>query len=152
MSYPNIKAQVLDCCFQWANERQRAILKKEASLLEALQGASKSSAGDKHNTERAMLQIEREQLGNQAVAIKQDLDTIYRIDPEETSNIIHLGSLVYASNAIYFVSVSAGVFTVKNYQIVAISSAAPIARELLGKTIGESFSWQGKAYEILAVH
>jgi len=152
MTYPNIKAQALNCCLVWANERQKSILKKEADLQEALLGASKSSAGDKHNTERAMLQIEREQLGNQMAAIKQDLEIIYRIDSQATSDLIHLGSLVYTTNAIYFVSVSAGVFAIKDHRVVALSSAAPVARQMLGKTSGDSFTWQGKSHSILAVH
>jgi transcription elongation GreA/GreB family factor len=152
MSYPNIKKQVLDFCQAWANDRRQAIQKKEANLQEALLGASKSSAGDKHNTERAMLQIEREQLGNQLAVLKRDQDILDRIDHETNSNTVRLGSLVYTTNTIYFVSVSAGIFSLNNRQIIALSSATPIGQQMLGKSIGDSFSWQGEHHKILAVY
>lgn len=129
-----------------------AIGKKEALLKEALLGASKSSAGDKHNTERAMLQLEREQLGLQLKALEHDLSAIARIDPKDVGDRIRLGSLVYAPNAIYFICVSAGVFSIGNTQVVAVSSAAPIAKAIIGKTLEESFIWRGKSYPILAVY
>ncbi|MEP2936508.1 MAG: 3-oxoacyl-ACP synthase [Gilvibacter sp.] len=151
-TYPNIKKQALRFCSQWAKQRQQAIQKKETHLKEALLGASKSSAGDKHNTERAMLQLEREQLGNQLAVLERDLEVIDRIDPETINDRIHLGSLVYAPNAIYFICVSAGVFNEDNSQVVAISSAAPIARAMIGMASGDSFTWQGKQYPILAVY
>jgi len=152
MSYPNIKPQALALCEQWTKERREAIQKKEANLQEALLGASKSSAGDKHNTERAMLQIEREQLGNQLAVLKRDQEILDRIDPESTGNIVHLGSLVYTASAVYFISVSAGIFSVSNRQIIALSSVTPIGQQLVGKSVGDSFSWQGVNNKILAIY
>lgn len=76
----------------------------EESLLEE----SKSSAGDKHETGRAMLQIDRENAGKQLMEIEQVQAVLKKIDVQTTSTYARLGSLVYTSQANYFLSISIG--------------------------------------------
>lgn len=47
-------------------EAKRLLLEEQKKVLQgALMSESKSSAGDKHETGRAMVQLDREKLGNQ---------------------------------------------------------------------------------------
>lgn len=59
------KAKVYLHCQRIINEK-RALLEKEMkSLQESSNNETKSSAGDKHETSRALAQAEQENLGNQ---------------------------------------------------------------------------------------
>ena len=52
-------------CQHYIKAKQLLLEKQKEALQLALTSESKSSAGDKHETGRAMIQLEREKLGNQ---------------------------------------------------------------------------------------
>ena len=64
------------------------------SQKESLSSASESTAGDKHNTSRAMMHMEEEKLGQQMIQLEQLKRLIQKINPENTLLTIGLGSLV----------------------------------------------------------
>jgi len=98
---------------------------------------TKSSAGDKHETGRAMLQLEREKAGNQLAEIQKVKDVLSRIDVTKSSKQVRLGSLVYTSQANYFIAVSAGEINIDSTIYYAISPSTPIANLLLSKSVGD---------------
>ena len=58
----NIKEELLKKCHQFVNNRLQNIEETISSNQTALQSETKSSAGDKHETGRAMLQLEMEKV------------------------------------------------------------------------------------------
>lgn len=148
---PDSKTKALELCQKWVAQRSLNVQEKITALQEVLSGSHKSTAGDKHNTERAMLQIEREQLGQQMANVKQDLAILSRINLSATSIKIHLGSLIITNSGIYFVSISAGALQIDKAQIMAISVASPIGRALLGKEAGDVVPWRAGSITILDV-
>ena len=89
-----LKEELYQLCLDYANQRLQNIEKTIQSNQKALTSETKSSAGDKHETGRAMLQLEIEKAGQQLGAIQQMKETLAKIDPSKTSEIISLGSLV----------------------------------------------------------
>jgi hypothetical protein len=55
---------------------------------------------------------------------------------------------VLTSAGNYFVAVSGGPFTVAGQTYYAVSTAAPLGRELLGKKAGDTFPFRGKPFRI----
>lgn len=95
-------------CHDLLRLREDAVNKHIKDLQAALQSETKSTAGDKHETGRAMLQLEREKLGRQLQEIEKERGVLSKINTEINSNTVGLGSVVYTSQGNYFIAVSAG--------------------------------------------
>jgi len=151
MKASEIKEKLLGECHLWIEERHQLIGKTLADIKLALEEESKSSAGDKHETGRAMLQIERENAGHQLLEIENVEETLKRVQIAEPSGIIHLGSLVTTTQATYFLSISAGKFTIHKKDYYCIAPNAPIGVLLLGKQKGDSFIFNNNKIEVITI-
>ncbi len=114
----------------------------------SLTSETKSSAGDKHETGRAMLQLEREKAGNQLAEIQKTKEALSRIDVSKTLKIIGLGSVVFTSQANYFIAISAGEFTIEDVSFYAISPNTPIGKLLISKRVGEAVVFREQQFVI----
>lgn len=140
----NIKEELYKQCELYVNKRLQTVEETISSHQKALQSETKSSAGDKHETGRAMLQLEMEKASQQLSGVSQMKETLAKINTEMTSKIAHLGSVVITTSAInYFISVSVGLLIVENKKYFAVSPSSPIGKLILGKKEGESFEFNG---------
>jgi hypothetical protein len=144
-----IKAQLLEKCKVFVENRLQNIQETIASNQNALTSEVKSSAGDKHETGRAMLQLEIEKASQQLIGVAEMKTVLSRIDVSKTTSLIHLGSIVYTNFGNFFLSISAGKFTVENDVFFAVSISSPIGKLLLGKKENDTFSFNGKNYNII---
>ena len=147
----SIKMALHQRCLTLAEERIASLQHILKEAQQAANNETKSSAGDKHETGRAMAQLETEKLTAQlseALNIKQNLT---QINPTNTNNTVVLGSIVYSNNGNFYIAASIGKVTIENEVFFAISPASPIGKLLLTKKEKESFSLNGNAYTILAV-
>lgn len=152
MKASEIKEKLLVECNLWIEERHQLIGKTLADIKLALEEESKSSAGDKHETGRAMLQIERENAGHQLLEIENVEQSLKRVQLTEPSGIIHLGSLIITTQANYFLSISAGKFTLQNKDYYCIAPNAPIGLLLLGKQKDDTFVFHNDEIKIIEVN
>ena len=102
----NLKQELYNYCLADVNRRMAISEKGLKQLQESLSSETKSSAGDKHETGRAMIQLEREQLGNQLANIEAEKEIFLKIEPTNQSQILGLGSVVLTSQNNYFISSS----------------------------------------------
>lgn len=147
----NVKQELYNQCLQFIENRFQTIKKTISEIQESLTSETKSSAGDKHETGRAMLQLEREKAGNQLAEIQKIKEILSKVDVSKTSKSIGLGSVVYTSKANYFIAISAGVLKVQEDSFYAISSNTPIGQLLLGKTIGDVVKFRDEQFKIESV-
>ncbi len=151
MNIEDIKHKLLDECHEYVQRRLQRIQGSIADIQESLTTETKSTAGDKHETGRAMLQLEREKAGKQLAEVQRLQEILYKIDISSTSAPIHLGSLVMTSQGNYFLSISIGKIAVDNQSYLAIAVNSPIGKLLLGKRIGDSFSFNGNHFGIINI-
>ncbi len=133
----NIKECLYNKCQEFINNRLHTIQHTIGEIQKALLSETKSSAGDKHETGRAMLQLEREKAGQQLAEIQKVKEVLAKINLDEASKTIRLGSIVYTSQANYFIAISAGEIRVDNTSYFAISPKTPIGQLLVSKKIGD---------------
>lgn len=112
---------------------------------------TKSTAGDKHETGRAMLHLEQENNQKQLAKAFQLKKDIQQIDISHPHKIINRGSLIITKQATYFISVGLGKLHVNQEVVYAISLASPIGQMLFGKKAGDTFKFQGKTIQIETV-
>jgi transcription elongation GreA/GreB family factor len=144
----NLKETLHQLCLKIVNERQANIQTNFSGIQEAMLSETKSSAGDKHETGRAMLQLEREKLGNQLLEIQKVQEILLKINPKIVAKQGCLGSIVYTSKANYFVSVSVGEISANDEKFYAIASNTPIGKLLLGKKVGDTIVFREQSFVI----
>tara|TARA_R110002073_G_scaffold81742_5_gene195839 strand:+ start:2794 stop:3243 length:450 start_codon:yes stop_codon:yes gene_type:complete len=144
----NLKQQLYQYCWTFIEDRFKTIQNNIEELQKALNSETKSSAGDKHETGRAMLQLDREKLGLQLAEINKIKKALSRVNLDNTSNIITLGSIVFTDKLNYFITISAGKLVVDNESFYAISANTPMGKLLIGKTVGDVIGFSKNTIEI----
>jgi len=137
------KEGLLMFCTSFAEQRVSRISNTITDLNKALQSETKSSAGDKHETGRAMTQLEIEKAGAQLADAEKMLKAAKGVRLDASSNLVGIGNLVKTSMANYFIAISAGVYKENEALVYCISQATPIGQLLKGKKVGESISFNG---------
>ncbi|WP_034240460.1 3-oxoacyl-ACP synthase [Aquimarina atlantica] len=150
MNPQKIKEKILNQCQNYVDQRLQRIQNTIANIQESLTSETKSSAGDKHETGRAMLQLEREKAGKQLAEVQKLQEILAKINSSPSEHI-HLGSLVITSQGDYFISISVGKLSIENRSYFAIAANSPIGKLLLGKTTGDRFSFNGNEIVIKQV-
>jgi len=143
-----LKEALYQQCENFVNTRLQTIQTTISSHQKSLRSETKSSAGDKHETGRAMLQLEMEKAGQQLSAVQQMQQTLAKINSSKPSTNIALGSVIKTSSAYYYLGISAGELTIKETVYFAISPSSPIGKLLMGKKVEDTFIWRGKEIKI----
>lgn len=137
----NIKEELYKECESFVNKRLKNIEEIISSNQRALQSETKSSAGDKHETGRAMLQLEMEKAGQQLTGIIKMKETLSKVNLKNSFEVAHLGSVIRTSKASFFLSISSGKLIVADKIYFAVSISSPIGNILLGKRVGDTFTF-----------
>ena len=135
MNYLKIKQQLLEQCFHFVQQKSAVITKSIASNKNDLFSETKSSAGDKHETGRAMIQLEMEKSSQQLAEIEAMNAILNKISIEKPSEVICLGSLIKTTKGTYFLAISVGKITINDSIYFVISAQSPIGKQLLGQKV-----------------
>ncbi len=145
------KKTLYEACLTYIDERLKTVQKTILDIQQSLESETKSSAGDKHETGRAMLQLEREKAGQQLLEIENQKAILQKINPEVKHENVTLGSVVKTTNANYFIAISAGELRIDNTAYYAISVATPIAKLLVSKAKGDPIVFRAQPFTITDV-
>jgi hypothetical protein len=148
MNYKKIKSQLYNECMNYMQQRVKHAQQAFDDASESGNDETKSSAGDKHETGRAMMQIEQEQNAKQlheAAELKKAFD---KINPEQESRVAVLGSLIVTNKGNFYISISAGKIIIDDKIYFAVSPLSPIALKLLGVVKKQEIDFNGQHYAI----
>ena len=145
------KEALFKACEDQLAAKYAIVQNKIKGIVTSLNDATKSSAGDKHETTRAMLQLEREQAGERLQEIEKTQAVLYKINAIHRSKTAHLGSLVTTNQGIFFLSISLGVLQIENCNYFCIGLQTPIGRLLFGKQAGDTFVFRDTNYTIVSI-
>lgn len=146
------KVDILDLCFESVNKRIAEVNFAIKDADAALADDTKSSAGDKYETSREMVQQDLNRYQNQLAVANKDLDVLQKIDGNNSSSRIGLGSLVETNVGLYFIAISVGLIKVGEVNVFVISAASPIGQVLVGKIKADLINFNNKNQEILNVY
>lgn len=147
----SLKQKLHSLCLQ--NVEQR-ILNAQLAINNAKESANddtKSSAGDKHETGRAMAQLEQEKSANQlneALSLKKALE---KLDLTISSKSVQVGSVVLTDKGNFFISIPVGKLTVEKETYYSISIGSPIGEKIKNLVKNDTFNMNGIVYKILGV-
>ena len=109
---------------------------------------TKSSAGDKFETGREMMQIEIENnklLLNKALT---QLNELKKIDLQKDYSKVEFGSLVITNNGSYFFSIAEGKIEVDSGLYYAVSMISPLGKLLNSKVVGDEIMLNNKMFRV----
>lgn len=144
----NLKQELFKKCIQYANERIKSAEDAITAAKEASQDDTKSSAGDKYETTREMMQqeISRNEAGLfEAKKLKHALS---QISVDKVYTTIQPGSIAFTNNGNFFIAVSAGQFEMGGKAFFAISQGSPIGKQLSGLKKNGKFTFNGREFKI----
>jgi transcription elongation GreA/GreB family factor len=145
------KERLLNYCLNYVKERidraQDAITAAQFSANEE----GKSSAGDKYETGRSMMQLEVEKNTSQLLQARQLLQLLNQIHTFHTGEIVQQGTLVSTNNGKYYIAIGAGLVKIDEEPYFIISLDSPIGSLLKGKRIGDEITFNGKKIKILGI-
>ena len=148
----SIKQKLHGKCQDFLNNRLEVIQHTILDIQNSLESETKSSAGDKHETGRAMLQLEREKAGHQLAELQKLNETLNKIQLTSKHNNVALGSLVITTQLNYFIAISAGEILLEEKKYYAISAVTPMAQLLLSKQIGDRIEFRDSKFTIIKIH
>ena len=146
-----IKEVLMQKCRDYANERFFRAREAMKEAQEAANEETKSSAGDKYNTDRALMQIERDNHAKQLAEAQLFHSSLDLVNVKKMTDQVDLGCLVETDNGNYFISISAGKMDVDGFTVVTISLASPLGQQLKGKKTGAQVEFNSKKYTILQI-
>ena len=143
-----LKKELYKQCLDYVQKRMDGAQQAINEAQKAAQDDTKSSAGDKYETGREMMQQETNrnlaQL-NEANKLKVALNQISSVTVLDKAEP---GSVVITDNGSFYLAISAGTLTISNENYFAVSPASPIGLRLKGLKSGEEFKLNDKNYLI----
>ena len=144
MDQQQVKSCLKQKCQDYIDERLLRIKGTISDIQESLTSETKSTAGDKHETGRAMLQLEREKAGAQLAEVEKLQTALHKVETSKKYNTAVLGSIVRCTTANYYISISAGAIICNSETFFAIAPNTPIGKLILGKKQNDVIHFNGK--------
>lgn len=138
MSIPrDFKQEVFQYVRQAIAERIEMLQQGLSDLADSLANETKSSAGDKYETARAMLHIEQDTIRKQLAESMTQKAVMDRIVVDNHADHIIPGSLVAIAEDYYFLSVALGKLVIRGKMVFALSARSPLGGRLMNSRVGD---------------
>ena len=145
----DIKQQLFQKCETYVAQKIAAAQKGMQDAQNAANNETKSSVGDKYETGRAMMHLEKNkyaiQLG-EAIQLKQQLS---EINPVKICKIVENSSLIKTNKGNFFIAISLGKVEIKAQKYYVISLASPLGKALHKARKGDNVAFRNTKYQIL---
>lgn len=152
MTPAEIKEALYAHCQAYVETRMTNARQAMEAAQEAANSESKSSAGDKYETGRAMAQLERDRHATLLADATRQQQELGQIDAQKTYQTVQPGSVAMTSQGNYFIAISAGKIRVEDVDYFAVSPASPIAAALKNRKTGETVTFNKMVYLIRDVY
>lgn len=149
---PSFKQKIYDHYQQLLHNKITALQKVLNDLKDSGSNETKSTAGDKHETALAMLQIEQASKRAQMDDLLAQKAVLNKIDPVVKTVQVVIGSLVKTSSNYFFISVPLGKAVIDQQNVIALSAQSPLGKILMGLKKGENVSFNQTQYFIEEIY
>ncbi len=148
----SLKQKLYAHCHQWVDEKialaQNVIRNAQSSANQE----TKSSAGDKYETGRAMAQLEIEKSTTQLAEANKLKQLLNELSSETLSPKARLGSLIETDNGWFYLSISAGKVAIDGIDCICLSPASPLGNQMMGLQAGDQITFNQLNYFIKNIH
>lgn len=146
------KKLLIERCHEVLQNRINIARTRINDIQSAANEESKSSAGDKYETGRAMMQLERDKAVSQLSEILKQKRALDQIIIQKTTGSIQIGSVALTDGGNFLIGVALGEIDHDGTKYYSISPVSPIGKELLNKKAKESIVVNNRSLKILKVY
>ena len=104
----SIKKQAYEILLLALQHKIAAIENDLLAIKESISNETKSTAGDKYETARAMLHIEQENVMKQLANAQNQKHELTAVDTSQVASVVRHGSLVTTNYGIFFIATAMG--------------------------------------------
>lgn len=144
----SFKQKVYARCIELLNEKISTLQHVLKELTDSASNETKSTAGDKHETALAMLQLEQENVNRQLTTVLDQKVVLEAIDPSLKSMRIVNGSLVKTDKGFLFLSIALGKIMIDDSIVIVLSAQSPLGKKLMGLKRNDYTDIKGTQYVI----
>lgn len=144
----SLKEKLFEHCLEIIEQKIQLAQNALKSAHEGINQEGKSSMGDKYETSKAMLDLEKEKIQSQLSASLQLKRNLVQIKPQKIQNEVGFGSIVQTNQGIYFFGVGLGKIKFHQKDYFVISLVSPLGQALLGKKTGDQITFQKRVFQI----
>jgi transcription elongation GreA/GreB family factor len=138
-------------CLQYVEQRISRIQAEITRVQASANEETKSSAGDKYETGRAMAQNEIERNTLQRLEAERLQSVLTNINQSNSFSVGAPGALVTTSKGVFYIAISLGAVPLQGKTYFIVSADSPIGKLLIGKKVGDLITWNGNQHEIKKV-
>ena len=146
-----LKQQLLAECKRYVASRIATANQSMIDAQEAANEEGKSSVGDKYETGRAMMQIERDKAAQQLDEAFKLKNIIDHISIEAESGNVIPGSLVITNSKKIFISIGMGKVTISGEEFLVVAPASPLGKMLMGLKVNDEILFNQERLTILQI-
>ena len=146
-----IKVLLLKQLMELLDQKINTLKLDMASIKDTRDSDTRSSAGDKFETNRVLIQMELDKTEVQLNKTKVLRNELSHIDIQKQYTQVEFGSLVCTTQGNYFFSVALGKFEVNKEIYHCISLGSPIGQSLQNKKVNDTILFQGNAVTIVSI-
>lgn len=114
------KQKLIQACSDYLKDKIQSLNTIIKEVSESSNAESKSSAGDKHETSKAMMQLEIEKLGMQLKEVELQLAEFEKINFNKNFQSIEQGALVETNKGYFLIAGSIGKVAVDDKTVLVI--------------------------------
>jgi hypothetical protein len=145
------KQKIYNYYLQVVNDKISLLQQVLADLKESGTNETKSTAGDKHETALAMLQIEQANTRGQLQVAQEQKAALEKINPVIAAIEVVNGSLIKTNRGYLFLSIAVGKAIIDGNIVIALSPQSPLGKKLMGLRIADTTEINNNSYLIESI-
>ena len=143
-----LKEQLHNLCTAYIAQREQQIAQAIADARDAAANDTKSSAGDKYETGREMMQQEIDLNLARLAELQKQKTALAHIAANDAKDLVVPGAVVTTNNGAFYIAIGAGPLKPDGNTYYAISPASPVGSAMAGQKAGHTFQLNGKRFVI----
>ena len=147
----HIKQQIHAHYIDTINSKILMLQQTLADLKESGSNETKSTAGDKHETALAMLQIEQANNRGQLQEVLEQRLALINIKPDIITKTVLPGSYVKTNKGNFYISVALGKIIIDGETVMAISPQSPLGAKLMGRCVHDTVTINTHIYLVESI-
>lgn len=147
----SVKHKLYQACLEFTDTQISTLKSAIKATQQSANEETKSTAGDKYETGRAMAQLEVEKFQSQLAEALKMKQKLQQISVEENTDIVRPGSIVFTSLGNFYIAINTGQHQIDNMIFHTVSAASPIAQKLLGLKVGEIASHNHQEFTLVKI-
>ena len=148
-----VKSNICNAILAHLERNKDETLNYLESLQQSLHAESKSSAGDKHETARAMIHQEMRQTNDTLMRCEQALNEAKMLGQSTTNpRCVAPGVLVVTDGPWVLIGIALGKIELEGHIVIGVSPEAPVAKAWRGLEVGNEVSMGPNTYAIKGLY